>query len=433
MKNLFLTFVSLTGILSTNLSAQNLYFPPKTGTWESVSPDSLGWCTSEIDSLYNFLSKADSKAFIVLKDGKIAIEKYFGSFTKDSLWYWASAGKTLTAMAVGIAVDEGYLKLSDTSSKYLGPGWSSLTAAQEAKISVLHHITMTTGLDDGTGNAECTDKVCLVYKADPGTRWAYHNAPYTLIDQIISGASGQNLNTFIASRIKTPTGMDGLYVKTGYNNVYFSTPRSMARYGLLLQNKGIWNGTAVLKDSVYFKNMTHTSQNLNLSYGYLTWLNGKSSFMVPQSQLVIPGSLMPDAPADMFCALGKNSQYINVVPSKGIVLVRMGNDPPQGGGLVPTTFDNNIWKYMNKIMCSSNATSQLPNPELKVYPNPANGMVHIQSETNPKDVQLLNLSGQVILSAGDTSNIDVAAVSKGVYILQFDLQGKTIRRNLVVE
>ena len=63
----------------------------------------------------------------MLKDGKIAIEKYFGTFTKDSLWYWASAGKTLTAFLVGQAQENGLLSISDSTSKYLGSGWTGLT------------------------------------------------------------------------------------------------------------------------------------------------------------------------------------------------------------------------------------------------------------------------------------------------------------------
>ena len=77
-----------------NSQAQNLYFPPLTGNaWDTISPVSLGWCPDKIDSLTDYLENKNTKAFILLKDGKIVIEKYFGTFTADSLWYWASAGK----------------------------------------------------------------------------------------------------------------------------------------------------------------------------------------------------------------------------------------------------------------------------------------------------------------------------------------------------
>ena len=57
-------------------SGQTLYFPPLSGnSWDTVSPVSLGWCPDKIDSLLGYLSQQNTKAFIVLKDGKIAIEK----------------------------------------------------------------------------------------------------------------------------------------------------------------------------------------------------------------------------------------------------------------------------------------------------------------------------------------------------------------------
>jgi hypothetical protein len=66
----------------------------------------------------------------------------------------------------------------------------------------------------------------------------------------------------------------------------------MARFGLLIQGNGAWNGTQLI-NSTYFNEMVNTSQNLNKSYGYLWWLNGKPSFMVPTSQIVFLGSYAP--------------------------------------------------------------------------------------------------------------------------------------------
>ena len=106
----------------------------------------------------------------MLKDGKIAIEKYFGTFTKDSLWYWASAGKTLTAFLVGQAQEDGLLSIGDSTSKYLGVGWPGLTPEQERKITIRHQLTMTTGLDDGLEDNHCTLDSCLQFLAEPGTR-----------------------------------------------------------------------------------------------------------------------------------------------------------------------------------------------------------------------------------------------------------------------
>jgi len=332
-----------------------LYFPPIGSTaWETTSPESLGWNTSAINDLYSFLESTNTRAFIVLKNGRIVLEKYFGKqvngnpFNSGSLWYWASAGKTLTATLTGIAQQEGYLQIEKPSGNYLGVGWSSLTPAQENLVTVRHHLTMTTGLDDGVADPFCTDKSCLVYKAPAGTRWAYHNAPYTILDRIIAGATRQNFDSYFNSRIRDKIGMDGLWLKVDYNNVYYSTARSMARFGLLALNNFKWGDSLILKDALYGNAMVNTSQSLNLSYGYLWWLNGKASFMSPGSQLVLPSSISPNAPADMYAAMGKNGQYINVVPAQKIVMIRMGDNPDNS--LVPYTYQNQIWEKLNAVI-----------------------------------------------------------------------------------
>ncbi|HSK11596.1 MAG TPA: serine hydrolase, partial [Phnomibacter sp.] len=284
-----------------------------------------------------------------LHNGSIVVEQYFGNFKADSIWSWASAGKTATALLVGIAQQEGLLKLSDPVSKYLGTGWTSLTPAQEAAITIRHQLTMTTGLDDGVPDRDCTDAACLKYKAAPGTRWAYHNAPYTLLDKVVEAASGRNFNVYFNEKIRSRIGMNGLWVRTGpYNNVYYSSARSMARYGLLMLAEGKWDGTAILNDANYFESMVNTSQDLNLSYGYLTWLNGKVSHMLPIVPFVFAGSLMPNAPADMYAALGRDDQKIYVVPSRKLVVVRMG-ESAGSVQLASSSFDNELWGYLKNV------------------------------------------------------------------------------------
>ncbi len=248
--------------------AQNLYFPPLSSTagWDTVSPTSMGWCVNQIDTLYNFLQLENTKGFVLLKDGKIVLEKYFGSFTQDSLWYWASAGKTITSFLVGKAQEEGFLSIHDTSSKYLGIGWTNCTPLQESKIKIQNQLTMTSGLDDGVPDNHCTLDTCLNYKADAGNRWAYHNAPYTLLENVIQTATRQHINTYTQSKLKLKTGMNGFWLKVDYNNLFFSTVRSMVRFGLLFQNNCIWNNDTLMHDTTYLNQMTQTSQTFNQSY-----------------------------------------------------------------------------------------------------------------------------------------------------------------------
>ncbi|MDX1955980.1 MAG: serine hydrolase domain-containing protein [Chitinophagaceae bacterium] len=359
MRN-FLLFLGLTTlVLSCSKNggepgpdnSNTLYFPPVSGSeWQTTDMASLGWNEGTVNDLYTYLEQKNSKAFIVLKNGKIVIEKYFGLFTKDSLWYWASAGKTLTAFLSGISQDEGLIDLSDKTSRFLGNGWTSLPQAKEDLITIRHQLTMTTGLDDDVApDNDCTDPACLQYRADAGTRWAYHNAPYTLMEKVIENASGTNYNSYFQQKVRDRIGMNGLWIKTGFNNVYYSNARSMARFGLLMLNKGKWDQTKILADTLYFQDQVNSSQNFNLSYGYLTWLNGKASHMLPTLELTFIGSMMPNAPVDMYAALGKNDQKIYVVPSQKLVVIRMG-ESAGNVQLALSSFDNELWGKLKTII-----------------------------------------------------------------------------------
>lgn len=401
-------------------NAQQTYFPPLVGnTWETVDPSSLGWCTDSIQPLLDFLESSNTKAFIVLKDGRIAIEHYFGTFTQDSLWYWASAGKSLTSFLVGKAQEEGFLDINDPSSDYLGTGWTNCTPAQEQAITVRHQLTMTTGLDDTTGDVDCTDPACLNYLADPGTRWAYHNAPYTMLDGVIEGATGQNLNAYLFNKLSLTTGLYGAYVQLDYNNVFFSKPRMMARYGLLIQEQGVWNGTTVMTDASYLQDMLAPSQSLNESYGYLWWLNGQSSFMVPGVQFQFPGMLLPNEPAEAVNALGKNGQILSVVPSQGLVMVRMGEDP---GSVVPVPYllTDEIWARLNSVLCSSTALGARQDaPSALPYPIPANDMLTFPQLMGQRiGASVIAVDGRAWPVVVENGKLDVSRLAEGSYSIQ---------------
>lgn len=406
-------------------SAQSLYFPPLTGSsWDTIHPASLGWCDEKIDSLINYLDQQNTKSFLLLKDGKIVLEHYFDNFGRDSLWYWASAGKTLTAFTVGIAQQEGFLSINDTSSNYLGTGWTVCPPNKEEKITIRNQLTMTSGLNDGVPDHYCTLDTCLQYLADAGTRWAYHNGPYTMLDGVITGATGQNLNQYFAAKVRNQIGMNGAFYPSGYNNVYVSNSRSMARFGLLMLNEGNWNGTQIMTDAAYFQQMINTSQNLNRSYGYLWWLNGKSSFMVPTLQTVFPTQLCPDAPADMYAALGKDGQILNVVPSQNLILVRMG-EAPTGSSEVTIVFNNDIWKKLNDLSCTGTSTVALPlKTDCRIFPNPAKNELNISADYPINFIELYNLNGQKILEINNLNSnnatIPLFGIPAGTYMLRIN-------------
>lgn len=435
MKKL-LTYFGLNLLIFSPTFGQDLYFPPIEGdTWETISMEELGWCPENLPALNTYLDDKNSRAFIVLKDGKIVIEEYYNGADATSLWYWASAGKTLTATMVGIAKQEGDLSLSDPTSTYLGDGWSSLTTEQEGAITIWNQLTMTSGLDDGLADPFCTDPECLVYLADPGDRWAYHNGPYTLLDGVIEGATGSTLNSYCNDKIEAQTGMDGLFIPVDYNNVYYSIARDMARFGLLILNEGNWDGTDVLSDATYYNEMVNPSQDLNKSYGYLWWLNGKESYMLPGSEVIFPGSCVPNAPPDMFAALGKNGQLINVVPSQNLVLIRMGDNPGGLDGLVSNIFNNVVWDYLNQIMCETSSSASVEAPiTVKMYPNPTSELLFVEN-SDYTSYTIYNQLGQLVTNGNlvtGTNELNTSNLEVGIYEICFENSTSQAHQRLVI-
>jgi len=427
MKKLLFLLLAFTGFQS---KAQT-YFPPLAGdTWDTLDPLDLGWCEDSILVLYDYLEQTDSKAFIVLKDGKIVLEKYFGTFTKDSLWVWNSAGKTLTAYAVGIAQTEGFLDINDVSSTYLGLGWTSLTSPQENAIKIIHQLSMTTGLDDGVPDFYCTDPACLQYLADPGMRWAYHNGPYTKLDDVITTATSMTLNQWVNQKIKSKIGMTGTFIPSGYNRVFVSNARSMARFGLLLFQDGIWDATTVQSDVSFLNAMRMSSQSLNPSYGYLTWLNGQSSYMVPGLQFSFNAPALPNAPMDLYAALGKDGQIINVAPSDGLVLIRMGST--MGTSLVGTHYNDTIWQYMNRLTCVA-FLSEIIDLSLTLSPNPSQGSFTINGLKEEDRIEIHNSIGQQVQLNQHSNNFEISNFKAGVYFVKIERFGSVNMLKLMIK
>jgi CubicO group peptidase (beta-lactamase class C family) len=352
------------------------YFPTETN-WEKNSWQASKICEEDWDMLNLFLEKEQTKGFILLENGKITIEKYYGSFTQDSIWYWASAGKTLTALLIGIAQEEGKLNINDKTNTYLG-SWTSMTSAQEDQITIKHQLNMTTGLDF-QGDLDCTLPSCLKYRANPGSQWYYHNAPYTLLDEVLLSATNKNASDYFREKIGSKIGMSGTYIKIGYNNVFFSKVRDMARFGNLLLNQGTWNTTKILGDTDFFTEMISESTPLNPSYGYLTWLNYTPSARVPGLTQLFPFYISSNSPKDLYAAIGRDGQICAVIPSRNIVMIRMGLNP--NTSLVPYALLDSISRFIFRNSCNKAQMSFIEDKDFDW------SIVGDQIEIHPKNIQ----------------------------------------------
>lgn len=323
-----------------------LYFPPMdSDAWKTTSLADLGWNENKLQPLLDFLDEKNTKSFIVLHKGKIVIESYMNEHSSQKLWYWASAGKTLTTAMAGIAQEEGLLNLNTKVSDYLGTGWTSATLDKENLITCKNLLSMTSGLDDSQGDGVAAEN--LQYSADAGTRWAYHNV-YVKMQDVIAKTSNQSWTAYFNSKLRDRIGMNGSWTSLNDLSVYWSTTRSMARFSLLIAAHGKWGNTQIIPEQ-FLTEATNTSQDINLAYGYLWWLNGKENYHLPQSQFQFNGNLIPAAPKDMYAALGKNDQKIYIIPSKEIVIVRMGN-AADGDNFALSNFDNELWLKLNDLL-----------------------------------------------------------------------------------
>ena len=346
---IFTTLITLSCSKDNNSKPQpeeEVYFPPTNSEiWETISVDDLNWNTDKLQPLLAYLEEKNSKSFIMLYNGKIVVEHYMNDHSNTKIWYWASAGKTLTTAVTGIAQEEGLLDIDAKVSDYLGNGWTNAPIEKEDLITCKNLLSMNSGLDDSLGDDVSPEN--LLYVADAGTRWAYHNV-YVKMQDVIAAASNQTWNQYFNTKLRDKIGMTGNWVDIGGLSVYWSNTRSMARFGLLISAKGKWENAQIIPEA-YLNDATNTSQNINQAYGYLWWLNGKQSYHLPQSQLQFNGTLIPNAPTDMYAALGKNDQKIYVIPSKNLVIVRMG-DAGDGENFAVSNFDDDLWAKINDLI-----------------------------------------------------------------------------------
>ncbi|MBX2920954.1 MAG: serine hydrolase [Chitinophagaceae bacterium] len=324
-----------------------MYFPPDSGTdWETTAASELDWNQSAIQPLKDFLIAKNTKSFMILVNGRIVMEEYFNGHTASAEWEWNSAGKTLVSATTGIAQQEGLLNITDKASDYLGAEWTSMPPEKENLITVKHLLTMTSGIDD---TKQLVIKPNLTYVADAGTRWAYGNV-FQKLTTVVAAASDKDFETYFNEKLKSKTGMDGHWNFGTIFTIYHSTTRSMARFGLLALNKGKWKTEQIINEP-FFTESISTSQSINPSYGYLWWLNGKTKYMIPGEQTIFPGSLIPNAPADMYAAMGASDQRIYVIPGKKMVIVRMGDaSDPDNPTFAVSGFDNALWEKINAVI-----------------------------------------------------------------------------------
>lgn len=290
-----------------------------------------------------------------LMSGKDQKEIYRIILKDISKKYWSKFDKTFFPNYIDVELSQDprgnvridwLVHINNIVSQYLGTGWTSEPIAKENLITSRNLLSMTSGIDD---DPQLVIKLNLNYVSDAGTRWAYGNVFQKLMD-IVAYASNQDFESYFNAKIKNKIGMDGFWNNGIIYKIYNSNTRSMARFGLLALNKGTWINEQIVNEP-FFNESINTSQSINPSYGFLWWLNGKAKYMVPSSQTVYQGALVPNAPVDMYAAMGARDQRIYVIPSKNMVIIRMGGaSDPLNSSFALSGFDNELWAKINELI-----------------------------------------------------------------------------------
>jgi CubicO group peptidase (beta-lactamase class C family) len=297
----------------------------------NISKDQLNKAVENVMNETRDGKPAYTRAVLVVYDGKIVAEKYARGFDQHTVMLGWSISKSLTGAMIGILIGQGKLN-ADAPAPVAE--WDH-TKKQE--ISLKHLLQQTTGLDFKeiyTRPSEVTNMLfnkgdmaaytaSLSLKYAPGSVFNYSSGNTNILSRIIRTTVGEeNYSSFPyqslfykinAYSFLLEPDASGTYVGSSYS---YATARDFARFGLLYYNNGSWNGEQILPADWVRESVQPSVADKRKHYGYQFWLNGydeKNS-----------GSWYPDVPGDMFFADGYGGQDIYIIPSKKLVVVRLG-------------------------------------------------------------------------------------------------------------
>ncbi len=273
-----------------------------------------------------------TRAVVVVYKGQIIGERYGKGFDRQTVNLGWSMSKSLTSAMIGILVKEGKLNVDAPAPI---PEWKG---TDKEKITLKHILQQATGLDFTENYAfPSTVTNMLFSKGDmagyvaslpiaetPGSEFYYSSGNTNLLQKIIRHTVGENaypafpyqslfhkINAY--SFIMEPDA-SGTYIGSSYS---YGSARDFARFGLLYLNNGKWNGEQILPEDWVQQTTQPVVTTEKNRYGYQFWLN---SYTENGKKMKV----FPDAPDDLFYPSGYGGQHVYIMPSKDLIVVRMG-------------------------------------------------------------------------------------------------------------
>jgi hypothetical protein len=282
----------------------------------------------------------------VVRHGAIVSEWYADGADADSWTASWSVAKSFSSAVTGIAVADGSIdSVDDPAATYLDE-WAGTDKADITVEDILH---MQSGLawdeDYQPSSADSSDVVQMGLSANelayaaarpvakpPGSTWVYSSGDAMILAGIVEGATGTSMRDYATEHLFKPIGMeradwweDAEGQTLGYCCLD-STARGYARFGLLYLHEGRWGDDQVIPAS-WVKDSIRDAPGDHPGYGYMWWLQPE----------------LEGVPDDVYSAQGHDGQFIWVIPSLDLVVVRTGTYVKDPG---PAVADPNLFgKY----------------------------------------------------------------------------------------
>lgn len=319
-----------------------------TWEWPTATPEAQAMDASVLEGArtYAFQPGKRTQGVVVTRRGTLVAEWYEDG--RDATSYAASwsMGKSVTSALVGIAIDEGKIPSVTVPMTDYYPQWIGSPRDQIALEHVLH---MTSGLDweeiYQVDMANESDVVQLVFTTEsplayvldrplrvtPGTTFNYSSGDTLLLSGMLQQATGRPAGEYAQEKLFGKLGIEAAEwwtARTGETLTYCCldmTSRDFARIGLLYMQRGMWDGEQVVPQA--WVDASLSPAPAYMGYGYQWWLEGRTA----------TDAIIPD---DLFMANGHDGQYIYVIPSLELVVVRNGHyDKYEGEPIAhPTLF-----------------------------------------------------------------------------------------------
>lgn len=212
---------------------------------------------SILDSIVNQSKRTNSNALIVYVDNKLIYKNYFDNFIQPI--EAMSASKSIVSIAIGLLVDKKLIKSIDEPVWTLYPEWKQ---GNKKLITIRHLLNHTSGLQN-VPNAGIEIEVapdviqlalCAELDSAPGKQFSYNNKASNLLSGIVQKASGLHLDEFLQKNLFSSIGITNFkWLKDKSGNPlgmsgFHVLPEDLAKIGMLILNKGKWNGKQLLSE-----------------------------------------------------------------------------------------------------------------------------------------------------------------------------------------